>query len=59
MEKKTIGLTDDQIIEGLRRRDSRITRDYFYGYCRIAWHIYDRQYNLAMKPGHGLLQHCP
>lgn len=51
MEKKTIGLTDDQIIEGLRRRDSRITRDYFYGYCRIAWHIYDRQYALALKPG--------
>lgn len=46
-----IGLTDSQIVEGLRRRDSRITRDYFYGYCRIAYHVYNRQYDLDSKPG--------
>ena len=49
--KRIIGLTDDEIIEGLRDRDPQKTRDYFYGYCRIAYHIYDRQYDLQWKQG--------
>lgn len=44
-------LTDDEIVEGLRRLDNVITRDYFYGFCRIAWHIYDRRYELRYKVG--------
>ena len=31
----TVGLSDEAIIEGLRNRDPQITRDYFYGVCRI------------------------
>lgn len=37
-QKQTIGLTNKEIIEGLRNRDPQITRDYFYGTCRIAYH---------------------
>ncbi len=44
-------LSDDEIIEGLRQRNPLVTRNYFYGYCRIAYHIYDRQYQLQWKPG--------
>lgn len=29
--------TDKEIVDGLRRHDERITRDYFYGYCRVAY----------------------
>lgn len=45
------GITDDDIITGLRNRDPLVTRDYFYGYCRIAYHVYNRQYGLDGKPG--------
>lgn len=48
---KAVGLTDEQIITGLRRRDPRITRDFFYTACRIAYHIYDKRYQLEQKPG--------
>lgn len=51
IQKPAIGLTDDEIIEGLRNRDSQITRDYFYGTCRIAYHIYDKHYDLQWKTG--------
>lgn len=44
-------LTDEQIIEGLRNHDEQITRDYFYGYCRIAYHHFDKSYNLTGKEG--------
>ena len=30
-----VGLSDEAIIEGLRNRGPQITRDYFYGVCRI------------------------
>ncbi len=45
------GISDNDIIEGLRNRDPLITRDYFYGYCRIAYYVYNRQYGLEMKQG--------
>lgn len=52
MEKtKTIGPTDEEIIEGLRRRDPQTTRDYFYSYCRVAYYLYDRKYSLRHKAG--------
>jgi DNA-directed RNA polymerase specialized sigma24 family protein len=50
-KKHTVGLSDEEIIEGLRKRDSLITRDYFYGFCRIAYHIYDKRYDLSEKEG--------
>lgn len=48
-KKTTVGLTDEEIIEGLRNRDPQITRDYFYGVCRIAYHIYNKHYGLEWK----------
>lgn len=44
-------LSDEQIIEGLRQHDELITRDYFYGYCRIAYHHFDKTYNLSGRDG--------
>lgn len=44
------GLTDEEIITGLRNRDSEITKTYFYGYCRIAYYIYQQKYELQLKP---------
>ena len=46
-----VGLSDETIIEGLRNRDPQITRDYFYGVCRIAYHIYQQRYDLEWKDG--------
>lgn len=51
MTKPTIGPTDEEIIEGLRNRDPQMTRDYFYTTCRIAYHIYNKRYDLEWKPG--------
>ena len=34
-------MTDQQIIQGFRDGDEHITRDYFYGYCQIAYLLYD------------------
>lgn len=50
-KKTTVGLSDKEIIEGLRNRDPQITRDYFYGVCRIAYHIYNKRYELEWKEG--------
>lgn len=49
--KPTTALTDDAIVEGLRHHDSQLTRDYFYDTCRIAYHVCDKRYDLARKPG--------
>lgn len=46
-----ISLTDQQILDGLKRHDETVTRRYFYDYCRIAYHIYNKKYGLAAKPG--------
>lgn len=45
------GLTDKEIIDGLRKGNAQITQDYFYGTCSVAYHIYDKQYNLRYKTG--------
>lgn len=44
-------MTDDAILDGLRRRDGRVTRRYFYEYCRVAYAVYDKRYQLWAKPG--------
>ena len=42
-------LSDEQIIEGFRRGDSYIFRQYFYEYCRVAYHMFDKKYDLSSK----------
>lgn len=44
-------LSDDEILQGFKDADAKIVKEYFYGYCRVAYCIYDKQYNLRQKPG--------
>lgn len=44
-------MSDDEILRGFREGDDHITRDYFYGYCQIAYAIHDHRYQLRNKPG--------
>ena len=44
-------LSDAEILAGFKHSDSKIVREYFYGYCRVAYCIYDRRYDLRNKPG--------
>ena len=39
-------MTDNEIIQGLKKGDADITREFFYGYCRMAYHVYDKRYDL-------------
>lgn len=50
-ENNVAKLTDDEILEGFRNADEHIVKEYFYGYCRVAYYIYDRRYDLQYKPG--------
>lgn len=51
MAKNISQLSDDEILHGFRQADSRVVKDYFYGYCRVAYGIYDKRYGLRHKPG--------
>ncbi len=42
-------LTDKKILEGFRKGDSEIIREYFYGYCRIGYYMFDQRYQLSEK----------
>jgi len=42
-------MTDNQIVEGLKRGDGEITQRYFYGYLRVAYCVYDQRYGLRHK----------
>ena len=44
-------LSDEEILNGLKERNGRVTKEYFYEYCRIAYCIYDKRYHLRSKPG--------
>ena len=44
-------LSDDEILQGFKDADARIVREYYYGYCRVAYCIYDKRYDLQNKPG--------
>ena len=44
-------LTDEEIIDGLRNKDERITRQFFYGYCRMAYCVCDKKYDPRFTPG--------
>lgn len=50
-DKNVAQLTDEEILEGFRNADEHIVKEYFYGYCRVAYCIYDRRYDLQYKPG--------
>lgn len=50
-ENNVAQLTDDEILEGFRNADEHIVKEYFYGYCRVAYCIYNRRYDLQYKPG--------
>lgn len=50
-ENNVAQLKDDEILEGFRNADEHIVKEYFYGYCRVAYYIYDRRYDLQYKPG--------
>ena len=42
-------MSDDQIIKGFRKGDAEIIRRYFYGYCLLGYHVFDRRYQLSGK----------
>lgn len=42
---------DDIILKGFQSFDEEITKEYFYGYCRRAYNIYDSKYQLHRKTG--------
>ena len=42
-------LADNDIIRGFREGDAGIIRKYFYGYCRVAYNIFDQRYQLHEK----------
>ena len=44
-------LSDDEILQGFKDADARIVKEYYYGYCRVAYCIYDKRYDLQNKPG--------
>lgn len=51
-QKKALeNLSDDEILQGFKDADARIVREYYYGYCRVAYCIYDKRYDLQHKPG--------
>ena len=42
-------LSDKDIIAGFRRGDSGIIRQYYYEYCRVAYGMFDKKYELSKK----------
>ena len=51
-QKKALeSLSDDEILQGFKDANARIVREYYYGYCRVAYCIYDKRYDLQHKPG--------
>ena len=42
-------LSDSEIINGFREGDPDIIQEYFYGYCRIGYYIFDKKYQLSDK----------
>lgn len=43
-------LSDDDILEGFKNSDGKIVKEYFYGYCRVAYCVYDQRYDLRISP---------
>ena len=51
MQPSTYDLNDTALLEGLIQHDERITRDFFYDTCQMAYHIYNKEYQMAGIPG--------
>lgn len=41
--------SEEEIIDGLRRGDTYYYRQYFYEYCRVAYQLFDKRYELSKK----------
>ena len=44
-------LTDAEILQGLRQYDEKVTREFFYDNCHIAYCVDDKKYGLRYKSG--------
>ena len=42
-------LSDEEIMNGFRKGDADIIREYFYGYCSVGYNIFDKRYQLSGK----------
>lgn len=42
-------LSDNDILKGFRDGDANIIRDYFYGYCKAGYCVFDKRYQLSEK----------
>ncbi len=42
-------LSDKKILEGFRKGNSEIIREYFYGYCQTGYYMFDQRYQLSEK----------
>ncbi len=42
-------LSDKEILNGFRKGNAEIIRDYFYGYCEVGYNIFDQRYQLREK----------
>ena len=42
-------LSEQAIINGFRKGDANIIREYFYGYCQAGYYIFDQRYQLSEK----------
>ena len=42
-------LSDEEIMRGFRKGNEAIIREYFYGYCRVGYQIFDERYQLSGK----------
>ena len=42
-------LSDEEIMRGFRKGNEAIIREYFYGYCRVGYQIFDKRYQLSGK----------
>lgn len=42
-------MTDNEIIQGLKRGDAEVTRRHFYDPLRVAYHVYNQRYALSNK----------
>lgn len=51
-KKKMIeNLSDREIVQGLRQYDEKVTREFFYDTCHMAYRVDDKKYGLRYKTG--------
>lgn len=48
----TYDLNDAALLEGLMQHNERITRDFFYDTCQMAYHIYNKEYQMEIGRAH-------